>query len=217
MIGMPTLDVLNLDGEKKSTRNLPAEVFDVTAKPVVLAHAARYYRTRMRGGTASTKTRDLVRGSGRKMWAQKHTGRARHADAQAPQFRGGGRAHGPKPHRASIHFPHRLRRLALRAALSDKLRDGRIRLLALPPMEGPSTKLFRGFPRRSGLLSGRILFVFDPDARMAYQSVVNIPNVRTCRALSLTAYDVLASRNLVLTEKAVELLEKRLTEETQRG
>lgn len=209
---MPKVDVLNLDGEKTSTRNLPAEVFDVTAKPVVLAHAVRYYRTRMRGGTASTKTRAEVHGSGKKMWAQKHTGRARHADAQAPQFRGGGRAMGPKPHRSSIHFPHRLRRLALRAALSDKLRDGHLRLVALPAIERPSTKLFQNFPQRSGLTAGRILFVFEPEAKTAYQSAVNLPNARTCRAMSLTAYDVLASRNLVLSEKSADLLAKRLTE-----
>lgn len=211
---MPKADVLTLEGEKKSSRNLPASVFDVTAKPVVIAQAVRYYRTRMRGATASTKTRSEVTGTGKKMWAQKHTGRARHADAQAPQFRGGGRAHGPRPHRSSIHFPHRLRRLALRAVLSDKLRDGRLKLLALPKIDSPSTKLFRNFPQRAGLLDGRILFVFDPDAKTAYQSAVNLPNVRTCRAMSLTAYDVLASKNLVLTEKSADLLAQRLEEQS---
>jgi len=212
MMDMPTADILNLDGEKTATRDLPADVFDVTARPIVLAQAVRYYRNRRRAGTASTKDRSQVRGSGRKLYAQKHTGRARHADAQAPQFRGGGRAHGSKPHRASIHLPHRVRRLALRAALSDKLRDGRLKLLALPSIEQPSTKLFRAFPQRSGLSVGRILFVFDPDASMAYQSVINIPNTRACRAMSLTAYDVMASRHLVLTEKSADLLAGRLSE-----
>ena len=209
---MPTVDVLNLEGKKTSSRDLPADVFDVTAKPVVIANAVRYYRTRMRGATAATKTRDLVRGSGRKMWAQKHTGRARHADAQAPQFRGGGRAHGPKPHRASIHFPHALRRLALRAVLSDKLRSGALMLIALPEIERPSSKIFRGFPQRAGVSAGKILFVFETEALKAYRSARNLPNTRTCRALSLTAYDVLSSRNLVLTEKAADILTLRLTE-----
>lgn len=209
---MPKVDVLNLEGQKMSSRDLPPDVFDATVKSVVIAQAVRYYRTRMRGGTAAVKTRTFVRGSGRKIWAQKHTGKARHADLQAPQFRGGGRAHGPTPHRSSIHFPHRLRRLALRAALSEKVRAGALRLISLPAIDKPNTKLFQGFPQRIGLTQGRILFVFEPEAKTAYQSVSNLPNTRTCRALSLTAYDVLASRNLVLTEKAADLLTLRLTE-----
>ncbi len=209
---MPKVDVLDLDGKKKSTRDLSAAVFDIKANPVVIARAVRYYRNRMRAGTASVKTRAAVHGSGRKLWAQKHTGRARHADAQSPTFVGGGRAHGPYPHRASIHLPHRLRHLALRAVLSDKLRDGCLRLLALPAIKEPSTKRFQAFPQRAGLTTGRILFVFEPDAKMAHMSVRNLPKTRSRRALSLTAYDVLASRNLVLTEKAAEVLIQRLTE-----
>jgi len=209
---MPKVDVLTLEGDKKESRDLPPGVFDVTANPVVYAHAARYYRTRQRAGTASVMTRAEVRGSGRKLWAQKHTGRARHADAQAPQFRGGGRAHGPRRGRASIHFPHRLRRLALRAALSDKLRDGHLRLLSLAPIESPDTRLFQGFPKRAGLTAGRVLFVLDPDSRQAYLSIRNLPNVTVRRATSLTAYDVMASRSVVLTDKSVDLLSSRLTE-----
>lgn len=211
---MPKVDVLDIEGKKKTSRELPPSIFDCRARPAMINNAVRYYRTRMRGGTASTKDRSEVHGTGKKMWAQKHTGRARHADAQAPQFRGGGRAHGAKPHRSSIHFPHRMRRLVLRAVLSDKLRDGRLRLLSLPKIEEPATKLFRGFQQRAGLPNGTVLFVFEPEAKMAHLSVNNLPKTRSCRAMSLTAYDVLASRNVVLTEKAVELIAKRLTEES---
>lgn len=214
---MPKVDVLDLEGKKKSTQDLPAVVFDVKANPMVIAGAVRYYRNRKRAGTASVKTRSYVRGSGRKLWAQKHTGRARHADAQAPTFVGGGRAHGPHPHRASIRLPHRVRRLALRAVLSDKLRDGNLRLLALPAIDKPDTKLFEAFPQRAGLLGGRVLYVFEPEAMSAHLSVRNLPNTRSCRALSLTAYDVLSARHVVLTEKAAHALVGRLTEASHGG
>lgn len=209
---MPKIDLVDLEGKKKASRNLSDDVFAVTTNPMVIAHAVRYYRNRKRAGTASVLTRANVRGTGKKMWAQKHTGRARHSDAQAPQFTGGGRAHGPHPHRASIRFPHQLRRLALKAALSDRLRSGQLRLLALPALEQPSTKIFRGFQQRAGLPNGSLLFVFEPEATTAYLSVNNLPRVSARRAMSLTAYDVIASKSIVMTDKAAEILTTRLTE-----
>lgn len=204
------LDVLDLEGKKTAQRELPESVFNVRVNPIVIAQAVRYYRTRMRGGTAAVKDRSAVRGSGRKIYAQKHTGRARHADRQAPQFVGGGRAHGPKPHRSSIHFSHRLRHMALRAVLSDKLRDGRLHLISSQKIDQPSTKLFRELPALAKFQSGKNLYVFEPEAKAAYLSVRNLPDTSGCRAMSLTAYDVLASRNIVLTEKALDLLARRL-------
>ncbi|MBI4178717.1 50S ribosomal protein L4 [bacterium] len=206
------VDVFNVNGEKSEKKNLPEAVFNATAHPTLIAQAARYYRNRKRAGTASVKTRAAVRGSGKKIYAQKHMGRARHSDRQAPQFVGGGRAHGPTPHRASIHFPHRQRRLALRAVLSDKLRDGKLFLISLKKMETPSAKAFRGLTHRIGATEGSSLFVFEPEATSAWLSVRNLPNTSGTRALSLTAYDVLRARNLVLTDKAADILASRLTE-----
>lgn len=208
---MPKVNLLSLDGKAKQAQ-IPDEIVSERIDPMLIARAIRYYRNRKRAGTASTKTRSEVRGGGKKPWAQKGTGNARQGSIRAPQWVGGGRVHGPKPHRTAIWMTYRDRRAALRHALAEKLQAGTLQLLKQPSMDKPDTPPFSRLVDASDLPS-RVLFVLDADATNAYLSVRNLQGADSKRALSLTAYDVASAGSVILTEKSVDVLKARLTEE----
>ena len=198
-----TIDVRNPDGPAGRTIDLPADVFDVqvsipTIHQVVVAQLAA-----ARAGTHSTKTRAEVRGGGRKPYRQKGTGRARQGSTRAPQFVGGGVVHGPKPRDYSQRTPKKMKAAALRGALSDRARNGRIHVVSSLTTGAPSTKtavlLLAAISQRK-----HVLVVVERSDEVSWKSLRNAQAVHVLSPGQLNTYDVLISDDVVFTESALQ-------------
>ena len=201
---MPTIDILSPEGTKTGTAELPAEVFDVQTNVPLIHQVVVAQLAAARQGTHATKTRGEVRGGGRKPYKQKGTGRARQGSTRAPQFAGGGTVHGPQPRDYSQRTPKKMKAAALRGALSDRARHGRIHLFSsLVAGETPSTKAVAGV---LGGLSTRknLLVVLDRADEVATKSVRNLADVHVLWADQLNTYDVLAADDVVFTQAALD-------------
>ncbi|GAA3609824.1 50S ribosomal protein L4 [Marihabitans asiaticum] len=201
---MPTIDILSPAGEKSGTVELPAEVFDVQTNVPLIHQVVVAQLAAARQGTHATKTRGEVRGGGRKPYRQKGTGRARQGSTRAPQFAGGGTVHGPQPRDYTQRTPKKMKAAALRGALSDRARHGRIHVLsALVEGEVPSTRSVAGV--LSSLSERRnLLVVLDRGDEVAIKSVRNLPDVHVLWSDQLNTYDVLCADDVVFTQAALE-------------
>lgn len=201
---MPSAPYVDARGRRAEVE-LPPELFDVAVNSPVMHEAVRAELAAARAGTHSTLTRAEVRGGGRKPWRQKGTGRTRHGSIREPQWTGGGIAHGPKPRDHSIRVNRKARALALRSALTDRARDGSIRLVDLPALEQPRTKRALELLDAWGA-QGRTLVVLgrgEDSRRMnVWKSFRNLPQVRT--SAHATVYGVLAADTVILTRQALE-------------
>ncbi|MEV0892207.1 MULTISPECIES: 50S ribosomal protein L4 [unclassified Promicromonospora] len=198
-----TVDVLDAQGKKSGTADLPAEVFDVAVNVPLIHQVVVAQRAAARQGTASTKTRGEVRGGGRKPYKQKGTGRARQGSTRAPQFAGGGTVHGPQPRKYDQRTPKKMKAAALRGALSDRARAGRVHVVAGFGIEGvPSTKTalatIKKFTEREN-----VLVVTQRDDEATIKSLRNVPEVHLLVADQLNTYDVLVSDDVIFTEGAL--------------
>ena len=157
---MTTIDIMSPSGDKTGTVELPAEIFDVQTNVPLIHQVVVAQQAAARQGTHSTKSRGEVRGGGRKPHKQKGTGRARQGSIRAPQYRGGGVVHGPKPRDYSQRTPKKMKVAALRGALSDRARGGRIHVLsALVEGDAPSTKMAIGaLGRKEGEARRLVMF-----------------------------------------------------------
>ncbi len=204
------IDVYNLKGEKSGKVKLNKEIFDVEASPRLLAQYVRVYLANQRAGTASTKTRGEVRGSTRKIYPQKGTGRARHGDIKAPIFVGGGVVFGPKPRDFSLKINKKQRRKALFYSLTLKAREGAVAALEdrfLKEMK--KTKQFAEFLKIIGVNGERVLVVMPAQEKYYLQRAVrNIPKVEPADAESLNPYIVLRAKRIFFVKKSFEILEK---------
>ena len=199
-----SIDVRTPEGPAGRTVELPAEVFDAqvsipTIHQVVVAQLAA-----ARQGTHSTKTRAEVRGGGRKPYRQKGTGRARQGSTRAPQFVGGGVVHGPKPRDYSQRTPKKMKVAALRGALSDRARNGRIHVVSALTTAGvPSTKsaiqLLTAISERK-----HVLVVVERNDELSWKSLRNAQAVHVLSPGQLNTYDVLISDDVVFTESALQ-------------
>ena len=197
---MPTIDILSPAGKKSGTVDLPDDVFDVQTNIPLIHQVVVGQLAAARQGTASTKTRAEVRGGGRKPHAQKGTGRARQGSTRAPQFVGGGVVHGPKPRDYSQRTPKKMKAAALRGALSDRARHGRIHVFSsLVEGERPSTKaawaILDGLSERKNLL-----VVVERNDDTSRRSLRNLENVHVLVPDQLNTYDVLCADDIVFTE-----------------
>jgi large subunit ribosomal protein L4 len=206
---MTTIDVLNLDGEKAGSVELPAEVFDVPANIPLMHQVVVGQLAAARQGTHKTKTRGEVRGGGHKPWRQKGTGRARQGSRRAPQWKGGGVVHGPTPRDYSHRTPKKMKVAALRGALSDRTRSGRMHVVeGFVSGDTPSTKAAIAALRRV-TEAERVLVVLADEDRLNWLSLRNEPTVHLIEAGQLNTYDVLASDEVIFTSEALdELLRK---------
>jgi large subunit ribosomal protein L4 len=210
--------VRTLKGEKVGTSELDATAFGERLNPVVLREAVLMYEANRRVGTASTKSRSEINGSTKKIYRQKHTGRARHGDRKAPIFRGGGVAHGPKPRDYSYHMPRKALKRALQVALAGKLRDGEVVRWSGSTVEGaPSTKSVRVALERLDAASSALLVAPGPVDAALLLSVRNLPRIRALPAGEVSAYDVVAHHHLVLLDGAFEALQERVGYEGEEG
>ncbi|WP_375429913.1 50S ribosomal protein L4 [uncultured Friedmanniella sp.] len=198
------VDVLDASGSKTGTTELPAELFDVTANIPLIHQVVVAQLAAARQGTHSTKTRGEVRGGGKKPYRQKGTGRARQGSTRAPQYVGGGVVHGPQPHGYAQRTPKKMIAAALRGALSDRARDGRVHVVAdLVLGDTPSTKTALT-ALATVASSPKVLVVLHRDDDLAWLSLRNAATVHAIAVDQLNAYDVLVNDEVVFTTAALD-------------
>jgi large subunit ribosomal protein L4 len=199
-----TVDVIDPAGGTAGTVELPASVFDATTNVPLIHQVVVAQLAAARQGTHSTKTRGEVSGGGRKPYKQKGTGRARQGSIRAPQFTGGGIVHGPTPHDYVQRTPKKMKAAALRGALSDRARFGRVHVLsALVGGDAPSTRAAVDVLARVSQRPN-VLVVLDRADDLGLKSVRNANGVHWLYADQLNTYDVLCSDDVVFTRSALE-------------
>ena len=204
------VDIYSEKGTKGTTKaELPKEIFEIKPNDVALRQLVRVYQVNQRAGTVSTKTRSEVSGGGRKPWAQKGTGRARHGSTRSPIWVGGGITFGPRPRTFELSIPKRIKELALKSALSQKTKEGRIFVIADFAPAKPKTAEAVALFKKLG--AERPLLVVGEESKNAALSLQNIQNAQIQSAQYLNAYDVLKSRELIFTKDGLTVLENRLS------
>lgn len=205
---MPTVDVYNINRDVVGQLELKENVFSVPVKPHVLHEVVLYQLAKRRAGTVSTKGRSDVSGGGKKPWRQKGTGRARAGTSRSPIWRGGGTTHGPKPRSYDMHVPKKVRRLALKMALSQKLLDQELTILDVIKLEAIKTKDFAAILKTFQL--EKTLIVVPQRDEIVEKSARNIPNVKVLRSEGLNVYDLLNYHHVLLTQETVGKIEETL-------
>jgi len=206
---MSTVEVKNIKNEKVGEIELNDQVFNREVKAYLLHDVVRYQRAARRAGTASTKTRGDVRGSGAKPWRQKGTGRARAGTRKSPIWRSGGTTFGPKPRDFSFKLNRKVKQQAVSMALSARLREGNLVVLDAFAMEQVKTKDFVGIMDVLELDSA--LIVIDSENEILHKSSRNVPGYKILRSEGLNVYDILLHEKIVLLQPAIPSLEERFT------
>jgi large subunit ribosomal protein L4 len=204
---MTTIDVLDVAGKKKASRELPAELFEAAVNVPLMHQVVVAGLAGLRAGTHATKTRGEVSGGGRKPWRQKGTGRARQGSIRSPQWTGGGVAHGPTPRDHAMRINKKMRRGALRSALTDAFRSGKLAVVDDLAWDEPKTKRAVGVLDALSL-AGRVLVVLPAptDAGAVERSFRNIANVKVAYAGGLGTYDLLLADRVLLTAASLDVL-----------
>lgn len=202
------LTVKTLEGKDAGTISLSDAVFGLEPREDIIARVVRWQLAKKQQGTHKTKGRSEVSRTGSKMYKQKGTGRARHHSARAPQFRGGGKAHGPVVRSHAFDLPKKVRALGLRHALSAKLRAESLIVVDDLAAAEARTKLLAGNLATLGLTNALIIGGSEVDANFAL-AAKNIPNVDVLPVQGINVYDILRRGTLVLSKAAVEALEER--------
>ena len=200
-----TLDVVNDQNEKTGSVELSDEVFGGRVNTGLIWESVMHQNAEDRRGTHATKTRGQVRGSGKKPWRQKGTGRARVGEVRSPLWRKGGTVFGPQPRSYGYHLPKKVVRGALRTALAQKLRDGGVTVVEALSVDQPKTKVAAEWLAQLGI-TGRAVLVDVKPADTVERSVRNMPGVRVVETGRLTARDVVGGGRLVMSKAAVEQL-----------
>jgi len=203
------IDILNLDAETVGSLDLDDAVYGLEPRKDILHRMVTYQLAKRQAGTHKTKERGEVAGTTKKFVRQKGSGGARHGNKKAPQFRGGGKAHGPRPRSHAIDLPKKVRRLALKHALSAKAGAGELIVIDEAKLDGAKTKALVSSFAKLGLKNALILdgAEIDGNFRMAAR---NIPEVDVLPTIGANVYDILRREKLVLTRAAVEGLAARL-------
>ncbi len=201
---MTKVNVLDASGKQTGELELPAEIFDVQVNVPLIHQVVVGQLAAARQGTHATKTRGEVAGGGRKPYRQKGTGRARQGSIRAPQFAGGGVVHGPVPRNYSQRTPKKMKAAALRGALSDRARGGRVHVVeSFLSGDTPSTRSALA-TLRTVSTARRVLVVLDRADRLSWLSLRNEPSVHLLEPGQLNTYDVLVSDDVVFTRQALE-------------
>lgn len=204
---MPTVDIYNIQKEKVGELDLKEDIFGVAVRGDVLHEVVTWQRACRRSGCACTKTRGEVKGGGRKPWRQKGTGRARAGSNRSPVWKGGGTTFGPRPRSYAYTLPKKVRRLALKMALSSKLESGQLVVLEGYPLETPKTKDFVAVLKTFDL--SKALFIAPEENRTLELSARNVPGVQVMLPVGLNVYDILKYDHLVLFTPALAAIEAR--------
>ncbi len=205
---MPIVDVYDINREVVGQLELRDDIFGVPVKPHVLHEVVLYQLAKRRAGTAKTKGRSEVAGGGRKPWRQKGTGRARAGTIRSPLWRGGGTVHGPQPRSYEMRVPKKVRRQALKMALSQKLLDRELTVVDSLQLAEIKTKAFAEVLRR--FEAEKPLVVIDRRDEVIEKSARNIPQAKVLRSEGLNVYDLLNHRSVLLTRETVSKIEEAL-------
>ena len=197
------IDVRTPAGETSGSVTLPGELFDANANVSLMHQVVVAQLAAARQGTHATKTRAMVSGGGVKPYRQKGTGRARQGSIRAPQFTGGGVVHGPQPRDYTKKTPKKMKAAALRGALSDRAREGRVHVVSAF-VDGDAPKTKAALATLNAITQAkRVLIVLDRDDVLNWVSLRNVPQVHLIEAGQLNTYDVLISDEVVFTETAL--------------
>jgi len=199
--------VYTLNGEVVDQIELSQAIFDLPFNGVVVHQAMARQLANRRHGTASTKTRGEVKGSTRKLYQQKHTGRARRGDIKSPLLRGGGVVFGPKPRNYRQSMPRKMRRLALKCLLSAKVREGNIRLVQELDFKGPKTKDMINVLSSLGIDSSTLVLTAQSTPNVV-KSAANLPEVKVLPSALINVLDLLSYEMLVATVPAIHNIEQ---------
>jgi len=203
---MPSVNIIDLNNEVVGSLDLADEVFAAPVNEHLLYEAVRNYTAGRRSGTAATKTRHEVSGSGKKLWRQKGTGRARMGSIRSPLWRHGGTVHGPQPKDYSYKLPRKMLLGALRSALSAKLRDGELRVVSAFALDGHKAKAFRAVLEKLEASKSVLLVDHEAENRNLALSSRNIAGVKLVATKDVTVYDLLRSSQVLLSEGAARKL-----------
>ncbi|MBQ9438354.1 MAG: 50S ribosomal protein L4 [Lachnospiraceae bacterium] len=204
---MAEVTIYNMEGEEVGKLELNDAVFGVEVNEHLLHMARVHHLAAKRQGTQSAKTRGEVRGGGRKPWRQKGTGHARQGSIRAPQWKGGGVVFAPKPRDYSFKMNKKEKRAALRSALTDKVNEGKFIVLDSLTMEEYKTKVFKGILEKLKVEGKSYVVTLQKDEKVVI-SARNLPTVKTTDAGSLSTYDILDAKTMVVTKDAVSRIEE---------
>jgi large subunit ribosomal protein L4 len=207
------LPIYNMEGEQIGTYTVPDELLQERLNIPLLHQVVVAHLANKRQGTHSTKTRGEVRGGGRKPWPQKGTGRARQGSIRAPQWVGGGVAHGPKPRDYDQKINKRVRKTAIRMAWISKLQEGQVYLVeGLEEIDKPKTRVFKNLLEKLGLSERKVLLLLPEKNEAVLKSVDNLPNVDKLPVLQPSTYDLLVHNAILTTPQAFDLVVERRLE-----
>ncbi len=201
--------VKTLDNKDAGQIDLDAEIFGVEVRSDILHRMVKYQLNKRQQGTHKTKTRGEITGTGKKPWAQKGTGRARAGDLKRPQDRGGGTAFGPVVRSHATELPKKIKKLALRTALSAKAKDGKLVILDTVAAKDHKTKAMADSLKKLGLANALIVGGAEVDMNFR-RATSNIPLIDVLPSQGANVYDILRRDTLVLTKDAVNDLTERL-------
>lgn len=205
---MTTIDIKDVSGKKAGSADLAPSVFGIEPNVHVMHHVVRAQRASWRQGTHDTKTRGQVRGGGKKPWRQKGTGRARAGSNRSPVWRGGAILFGPQPRKYDFKVNKKIRKLALRMALSSRLAGDNLLVVKGFDLPEAKTKVFAKIAGNLGL--SKALIIAPEESRNLVLSSRNLPGITLTTPDQLSVYEILKHKQLVLLEGAVEPVETRL-------
>jgi len=205
---LPQVDVFNLEKKKVGTVELASSIFECPVNDSVLHLVVKWQLASRRSGTASTKTRGEVRGGGRKPWKQKHLGRARAGSNRSPIWRGGGVTFGPKPKDWSFSVPKKVRKQAVRSALSLKLTNDELIVVDNFELKEIKTKQIVDFMKKFEL--NKCIILVDELNENLVKSSKNIKEIKVLKNEGVNVYDLLKYKNLVMTKSTVEKVQEAL-------
>ena len=202
------IEITTLDGGKAGSLDLNEAIFGLEPRADLLQRCVRWQLAKRQAGTHAVKNRSDVNRTTKKIYRQKGTGNARHGAASAPQFRGGGRAFGPQVRSHEHDLPKKVRALALKHALSAKVRDASLIIVDDVKLAEPKTKALRDTFGKLGVASALIIAGSEVDANFG-RAARNIPNIDVLPVQGINVYDILRREKLVLSRAAVDALEAR--------
>lgn len=198
----------NQEGKELKKLELDKEIFDGSVNQDCIYRAIKFYQANKRSGTAATKTRGEIRGGGKKPWAQKGTGRARHGSIRSPLWRGGGVVFGPHPREFNESLPKKIRRIALISSLNSKINTNHVIVLEKIELDTHKTKQAAEIFKKLKLNNSSVLVILDKLNEKIVRSMKNIPGVSVVEPAMLNANVVLSHKNIILTEDSLKVLYK---------
>ena len=205
---MAEAKVFDIQGNSKESRPLEGPLFNSEVKHHLLHEYVVGYRRNLRQGCASTKTRAMVRGGGRKPWRQKGTGRARAGTNTSPIWEGGGVAFGPHPREYYRPIPKKFKKAAIRAAFSNKAAEGGIRITDLPELSEPKTKSMAEFLQRQDVYHKRVLLLVEGKIEHLEKSCRNIKGLAVKRSVLVNPFDLVWAEQVMVTPDALQKIEE---------